>query len=216
MNRHSESVISAVTKLRGMKSLGIKCGPPASTRAMANSADSGEKTARFESVVLPHLDAAYNLARWMTRNKDDGEDVAQEAVLRAFRFFDTFRGEDGRVWLLTIVRNTYLTWIRRQIPRQSVDEFDERLHSDIETALTPESEALRQATAAQVQRAIEALPSEYREVIIMRELEQMSYKEIATITQAPLGTVMSRLSRGRSILRQLIAGERRAEVRQHG
>ena len=183
---------------------------------MGNSADSEEKMARFETVVLPHLDAAFNLARWMTRNKDDGEDVAQEAMLRAFRFIDTFRGEDGRVWLLTIVRNTYLTWIRRQVPRQSVDEFDERLHSDIETALTPESEALCQATAAQVRRAIEALPSEYREVIIMRELEQMSYKEIATITQAPLGTVMSRISRGRSILRQLIAGERRAEVRHHG
>lgn len=183
---------------------------------MGNSADSAEKIARFERLVLPHLDAAYNLARWMTRNKDDGEDVAQEAILRAFRFFDTFRGEDGRVWLLTIVRNTYLTWIRRQVPRQSVDEFDERLHSDIETALTPESEALRQATTAQVRQAIEALPSEYREVIIMRELEQMSYKEIATITQAPLGTVMSRISRGRSILRQLIAGERRAEVRHHG
>lgn len=183
---------------------------------MGNSADSGEKIARFEAVVLPHLDAAHNLARWMTRNKDDGEDVAQEAVLRAFRFFDTFRGEDGRVWLLTIVRNTYLTWIRRQVPRQTVDEFDERLHSDIETALTPESEALRQATTTQVRRAIEALPTEYREVIILRELEQMSYKEIATVTQTPLGTVMSRLSRGRSILRQLIAGQQRAEVRQHG
>lgn len=183
---------------------------------MGNSADSGEKIARFEAVVLPHLNAAYNLARWMTRNNDDAEDVAQEAMLRAFRFFDTFRGEDGRVWLLTIVRNTYLTWIRRQLPRNTVDEFDERLHTDIETSLTPESEFLRQATSDQVRRAIETLPAEYREVILMRELEQMSYKEIAAVTQSPLGTVMSRLSRGRSMLRQLIAGERRAEVRQHG
>lgn len=183
---------------------------------MGNSADSAEKIARFEAMVLPHLNAAYNLARWMTRNNNDAEDVSQEAVLRAFRFFDTFRGEDGRVWLLTIVRNTYLTWIRRQVPRQNVDEFDERLHTDIETALTPESEFLRHATADQVRRAIESLPAEYREVILMRELEQMAYKEIAAVTQTPLGTVMSRLSRGRSMLRQLIAGERRAEVRHHG
>lgn len=183
---------------------------------MGNSADSAEKIARFEAMVLPHLNAAYNLARWMTRNNSDAEDVAQEAVLRAFRFLDTFRGDDGRVWLMTIVRNTYLTWIRRQVPRQNVDEYDERLHTDIETALTPESEFLRQATADQVRRAIECLPAEHREVILMRELEQMSYKEIAAVTQTPLGTVMSRLSRGRSMLRQLIAGERRAEVRHHG
>jgi len=118
---------------------------------------------------------------------------------------------------LTIVRNTYLTWVRRQLPQQSSAEFDERLHTDIESALTPESEYLRQATAEQVRRAIENLPSEFREVILMRELEQLSYKEIAAITRSPLGTVMSRISRGRSILRQLIAGERRRmEVKHHG
>ncbi|HVH85156.1 MAG TPA: sigma-70 family RNA polymerase sigma factor [Terriglobales bacterium] len=183
---------------------------------MEGSADTREKLARFEAVVLPHLDAAYNLARWMTRNASDGEDVAQEAMLRAFRFFDGFRGEDGRVWLMTIVRNTYLTWIRRQMPQQNSAEFDERVHTDIEAALTPESQLLRQATAEQVRRGIEHLPAEYREVILMRELEQMSYKEIAAITQSPLGTVMSRLSRGRSMLRQLIASERRAEVKHHG
>lgn len=183
---------------------------------MEGSPDTREKLARFEAVVLPHLDAAYNLARWMTRNASDGEDVAQEAMLRAFRFFDGFRGEDGRVWLMTIVRNTYLTWIRRQMPQQNSAEFDERVHTDIEAALTPESQLLRQATAEQVRRGIEHLPAEYREVILMRELEQMSYKEIAAITQSPLGTVMSRLSRGRSLLRQLIASERRAEVKHHG
>jgi RNA polymerase sigma-70 factor (ECF subfamily) len=182
---------------------------------MQNSADSAEKIARFEALALPHLDAAYNLARWMTRNTSDAEDVAQEAMLRAFRFFDGFRGEDARVWLLTIVRNTYLTWIRRQLPQQNSAEFDERLHTDIETALTPESEFLRQATSEQVRRAIEQLPAEFREVILMRELEQMSYKEIAAVTQTPLGTVMSRLSRGRSVLRQLIAGQRRAEAKHH-
>ena len=182
---------------------------------MQTSAEAAEKIARFEALALPHLNAAYNLARWMTRNANDGEDVAQEALLRAFRFFDSFRGNDARVWLLTIVRNTYLTWVRRQMPQQNLAEFDERLHTDIETALTPESEFLRQATSDQVRRAIEQLPAEFREVILMRELEQMSYKEIAAVTQSPLGTVMSRLSRGRSVLRQLIAGQRRAEAKHH-
>ena len=184
---------------------------------MDSSADSGEKIRRFEAVVLPHLDSAYNLARWMTRNTSDAEDVAQEAMMRAFRFFDTFRGEDARVWLLTIVRNTYLTWVRRQMPQQNSAEFDERLHTDIESALTPESEFLRQATSEQVRRAIENLPAEFREVILMRELEQLSYKEIAAVTRSPLGTVMSRISRGRSMLRQLISGEkRRMEVKHNG
>ena len=182
---------------------------------MASSAQSQDQISRFETLVIPHLDAAYNLARWMTRNTSDAEDIAQEAMLRAFRFFDTFRGEDARVWLLTIVRNTYLTWIRRHAPQQNSAEFDERLHTDIETALTPESEFIRQATSEQVRRAIEQLPTEFREVILLRELEEMSYKEIAAVTQTPLGTVMSRLSRGRSALRQLIAAERRAEVTHH-
>ena len=182
---------------------------------MRTPSESQEKIARFERLVLPHLDAAYNLARWMTRNTSDAEDVAQEAMLRAFRFFDTFRGEDGRVWLLTIVRNTYLTWIRRQMPQQSAAEFDERLHTDIEASLTPELVVLRQATAEQVRRAIELLPPEFREVILMRELEQLSYKEIAAVTQTPLGTVMSRLSRGRSMLRRLIGRQPNMEVKQH-
>ena len=165
--------------------------------------------------MLPHLDAAYNLARWMARNRSDGEDVAQEAMLRAFRFFDTFRGEDARVWLLTIVRNTYLTWVRRELPRQSSDEFDEQFHTDLEISVTPELEAVRQATAEQVRHAIESLPAEYREVILMREIEQLSYKEIAAITKSPLGTVMSRLSRARSMLRHLIGKEKREEVMKH-
>jgi RNA polymerase sigma factor (sigma-70 family) len=184
---------------------------------MESTANSREKIARFEALVLPHLDSAYNLARWMTRSSSDAEDIAQEAMMRAFRFFDTFHGEDARVWLLTIVRNTYLTWVRRQLPQQNSAEFDERLHTDIESALTPESEFLRQATVEHVRRAIENLPAEFREVILMREVEQLSYKQIAAVTQSPLGTVMSRISRGRSMLRQLIAGERRhAEVKHHG
>src|SRR5205085_11482139 len=99
---------------------------------MESPADSREKIARFEALVLPHLDSAFNLARWMTRNTTDAEDVAQESMMRAFRFFDTFRGDDARVWLLTIVPNTYLTWVRPQLPQQNSAEFDERLHTDIE------------------------------------------------------------------------------------
>ena len=175
--------------------------------------DEQAKLARFDAVVMPHLDAAYNLARWMTRNTTDAEDVAQEAMLRAFRFFNTFQGEDGRVWLLTIVRNTYLTWLRRQIPQQNAAEFDEAVHTDIEAALTPESEVLRRAGEQQIRKAIAQLPPEYREVILMRELEQMSYKEIAAVTQSPLGTIMSRLSRGRNLLRRLVGGECGTEVK---
>jgi RNA polymerase sigma-70 factor (ECF subfamily) len=181
-----------------------------------NASDDTDRVARFELVVLPHLSAAYNLARWMTRNASDAEDIAQEAMLRAFRFFDSFRGEDARVWLLTIVRNTCLTWMRRGIPQQNAAEFDERIHTDLETSVTPESAFLREATTEQVRRSIEQLQPEYREVILMRELEQLSYKEIATITQAPLGTVMSRLSRGRSMLRHLIRSQRASEVKHHG
>lgn len=179
-------------------------------------ASSDETRERFEALVMPHLDAAYNVARWMTRNASDAEDIAQEALLRAFRFFDTFRGEDGRVWLLTIVRNTYLTWIRRKAPQQNSAEFDERIHTDLEAAITPERSALQQATSEDVRRAIEQLPLEFREVILMREIEELSYKEIAAITQAPLGTVMSRLSRGRSMLRHLIVKERGLEARHRG
>jgi RNA polymerase sigma-70 factor (ECF subfamily) len=182
---------------------------------MGTSADAGEEMRRFEAVILPHFDAAYNLARWMTRNTSDAEDITQEAMLRAFRFFATFRGENGRVWLLSIVRNTCLTWIRRHLPQQNSAEFDERLHTDLQASLTPESEYLRQATGEQVRRAIEHLPPEFREVVLMRELEQLSYKEIATVTQSPLGTVMSRISRARNMLRRLIDAERRAEAKQH-
>lgn len=182
---------------------------------MERSAEFREKITRFEALVLPHLDAAYNLARWMARNSSDAEDVAQEAMLRAFRFFDTFRGDDARVWLLTIVRNTYLTWIRREVPRQNSAEFDEGMHTDLESSVTPEFEVLRQATAEHVRRAIESLPPEYREVVLMREIEQLSYKEIAAVTKSPLGTVMSRLSRARSMLRHLIGKEKRGEVVKH-
>jgi RNA polymerase sigma-70 factor (ECF subfamily) len=115
-----------------------------------NAPDDTDRVARFEALVMPHLNAAYNLARWMTRNSSDAEDISQEAMLRAFRFFDSFRGDDARVWLLTIVRNTCLTWMRRGIPQHNASEFDERIHTDLETSVTPESAFLRDATTEQV------------------------------------------------------------------
>lgn len=181
---------------------------------MSSSVQAQDRVERFEALVMPHVDSAYNLARWMTRNASDAEDIAQEALLRAFRFFETFRGDDARVWVLTIVRNTYFTWIRRQMPLQNSAEFDEGIHTDVEEAVTPESALLKQSRSEEVRHAIAELPPEYREVILMRELEQLSYKEIAAITRSPLGTVMSRISRARSLLRNRMRSQA-AEVQQH-
>lgn len=164
------------------------------------------KRARFESTIVPHLDAGYNLARWLTRNDLDAQDVVQEAFLRAFTSLDGFRGGDGRPWLLAIVRNTYLTWLRRHQIHASESEFNEAIHSGDRTADNPEHLLIRKADCRQVTEALAALPAEYREVVVLRELEELSYKEIAHITGAPIGTVMSRLSRGRECLRRLIAG----------
>ncbi len=159
------------------------------------------KRDRFEEIVLPHLNAAYNLARWLARNEHDAQDVVQESYLRALRSFDTFQpGRDARVWLLKIVRNTCYTWLRQNQPKEIFTEFQEnspdagRTHSDPETAL------IDQANSEVIHQAIDAISVEYREVLILRELEELSYKEIAQITNVPLGTVMSRLSRGRKEL----------------
>jgi RNA polymerase sigma-70 factor, ECF subfamily len=181
---------------------------------MENSAPGG-KIARFEALALPHLNAAYNLARWMMQSTSDAEEIAQEAILRAFHSFDTFCGTNGRVWLMTIVRNTYLTWIRRHPRRQDSAEFDEYLSGEIETSLTADSECLHQATGEQMRHAIENLPPEYREVILLRGLAQMTNKDIAAVTQAPLETVLSRITRGRSMLRKLIEVERRTKIKEY-
>ena len=161
-----------------------------------------EKTqqVRFEQIVLPHLDAAYNLARWLTRNDQDAEDVVQEACLRAFRFFAGFYGGDSRAWLLTIVRNTCYSWLRHNRAHELTTPFDEAIH-DVECeGLNPEALLLHQADQQQLRQALEALPVESREVIVLRELEGLSYKEIGAIADIPLGTVMSRLARGRKRL----------------
>jgi RNA polymerase sigma-70 factor (ECF subfamily) len=154
----------------------------------------------FEQTVLPHLNAAYNLARWLTRNDQDAEDVVQEAYLRAWRFFGSFYGGESRPWLLTIVRRTCYTWLQHNRAHEGVTEFDDERHSVASEEANPEMLLLHRVDAQELRHALEALPMEFREVIILRELEDCSYKEIAAITGVPLGTVMSRLARARQRL----------------
>jgi len=158
----------------------------------------------FEQAVLPHLDAAYNLARWLTRNDQDAQDAVQEACLRALRFFPTFRGGDARAWLMKIVRNACYTWLRANRPLQEAAEFDERLILPDPCAPNPEEVLLQDDGGTLVRKALEKLPPNFREVLILRELEEMSYREIADITGMPAGTVMSSLSRARRHLRQAL------------
>ena len=159
----------------------------------------------FEQAVLPHLDAAYNLARWLMRNEQDAQDVAQEACLRAFRFFPGFRGGDARAWLMKIVRNTCYTWLHANRPLQDTTEFDENLFPPDSHTPNPEEVVLQNDSGTLVRKALEKLSPNFREVLILRELEGMSYREIADITGMPVGTVMSSLSRARGRLRQVLA-----------
>jgi len=160
---------------------------------------------RFEEVVLPHLNAAYNLARWLTRNEHDAEDVVQEAYVRALRFFGGFHGGDGRAWLLTIVRNTCYDWFRRNRPEEVPVSFDEDLHSAVDLSETPEDLLMKQADQLRLRQALETLPLVWREVLILRELEGLSYKEIADVAGIKMGTVMSRLARARARLQQQLS-----------
>ena len=159
---------------------------------------------RFEQVVLPHLDAAFNLARWLLRNRADAEDVAQEAMLRAFRFFDQFRGGDARGWLLQIVRNSCYSWLDKHRPEELMSEFNEEMHHT--SAADPERLAVQSGERAYLMQALESLPPRSREVLVLRELEGCSYKEIAEITGVPMGTVMSTLSRSRERLHKVLTG----------
>src|SRR6201988_4178217 len=154
--------------------------------------------ANFEETVLPHLDAAYNLARWLTRNQQDAEDLVQEAYLRALRFFAGFRGGSGRSWLLQIVRNTCYNWLQANRPIQDAHEFDENVVLADSRAPNPEEICLQNDSCIRLRKALEELPFNFREVLVMRELEGLSYKEISAVTGAPPGTVMSRLARGRA------------------
>ncbi len=164
------------------------------------------KLALFEETIVPHLDAAYNLARWLARNDHDAEDIVQAASLRALRYFDGFKGGDGKAWLLAVVRNTWVTWNRRQKGPAAMVAFDERTHGRDNLQVDAESKVLQQAKLGSMHDCLETLASEYREVLVLRELEEMSYKDIAEVVSVPIGTVMSRLSRARSRLADCVTG----------
>ena len=165
---------------------------------------------RFEAVVLPHLDAAYTLARYLTRNDHDAQDVVQDASLRALRYFRGFRGAgsgEGRAWLLAIVRNTAHTWRQRHRGDTLTAEFDEERHSEAVAHEHPEAAAEARSEHAALRRAIDELAPDFREVIVLRELEGLSYKEISDVAGVPVGTVMSRLSRARRRLEEALCAE---------
>jgi RNA polymerase sigma-70 factor (ECF subfamily) len=163
------------------------------------------ETTRFEAIVIPHLDAAYNLARWLTGNENDARDMAQEASLRAFKFFHGFRGGDARAWLLTIVRNTVYTWLERQRKSERVFGDDDKLETLEDVTVNPAHLLERSANIELVRGAIAQLAPEFREAIVLREIEGFSYKEIADITNVRIGTVMSRLARGRRELQRILS-----------
>jgi RNA polymerase sigma-70 factor (ECF subfamily) len=169
------------------------------------------KDRRFEEAVLPHLDAAYNLARWLMRNETEAQDAVQDACLRALRFVGGLRDEDGRRWLLKIVRNCCYSRLQKTELHQHETEFDDGLHSPEPQQFDPEVLLANLRDGAALRQAIEALPPEFREVIVMRELEGLSYKAIAEIIEAPIGTVMSRLARARRRMQCSLASLRTGE-----
>jgi RNA polymerase sigma factor (sigma-70 family) len=184
--------------------------------AMQTAGDSGVSDAasgvRFEQLVMPHLDAAYNLARWLVRNAQDAEDCVQESYLRAFRFFGGYHGGDARAWLLKIVRNTSYTFLEKRRPGDLAEEFDEKIHvPEQEAVLDAEAALLQSAETRMLHDALGELPVNFREALVLRELEGMSYKEIAEIMDVPIGTVMSSLARGRAKLREILLQARGKE-----
>ena len=155
---------------------------------------------RFDETILPHLNAAYNYARWLTRNDAEAEDVVQDACVRAMRFFDSFRGDDARSWLMAIVRNTWYTRVARHAPVTELNPMATPAHEPVDDALDPEALLLQQDAVERVRDGLDQLPVDFREVIVLREIEGLSYKEIAAVINAPIGTVMSRLARARERL----------------
>jgi RNA polymerase sigma-70 factor (ECF subfamily) len=164
--------------------------------------DERERLELYEQKVVPHLDAAYNLARWLAGNDHDAQDVAQEASLRAFRFFGGFRGENARAWFLSIVRNTFYTWLRKNRPAENIVEIDHETLGIEDGSMGAESAHPPFADAEAVRGAIAELPVEFREIVVLREMEGFSYKEIAELSEVPIGTVMSRLARARKLLQK--------------
>ncbi len=160
--------------------------------------DQNELTA-FDAAVLPHLNSAYNLARWLTRDDQDAQDVVQEACLRAFKYWKSFSGRDCLSWLLAIVRNTYYSWLRQRSAQPALTE-DGEIDDVDDVAPNPESVLLQNADRQLLKAALEDLPAEFREAVVLREMEGLSYKEIADIASVPIGTIMSRLARARKRL----------------
>jgi RNA polymerase sigma factor (sigma-70 family) len=162
------------------------------------------KVVRFEEIALPHLAAAYNLARWLVHNEHDAEDLVQEAFLRAFKSFSGYHGGDSRSWLLTIVRNTCYTWLQKNRRFRLADPIEDKLDEVGLDLADPEMLLLQRVDSQMVREALQELPVEFREVVVMREMEGLSYKEISNVVDLPLGTVMSRLARGRKRLHALL------------
>jgi RNA polymerase sigma-70 factor (ECF subfamily) len=164
-----------------------------------------DRRRRFELEVLPHLDAAYRFARWLAHSPNDADDLVQEAILRAFRGFDALRGSDVKAWLLTIVRNCHLTAVKQHLRRNLVPLPEEHDVKDgaamIAATADPESTAIRRDEAQTLDRLLSAMPQEQREILVLREIEEMGYREIAKVVDVPIGTVMSRLARARAALR---------------
>jgi RNA polymerase sigma factor (sigma-70 family) len=172
------------------------------SRNLSLAISPGAASLSFEEAVLPHMDAAYKLALWLTKNEQDAQDVVQEAYLRALKFFSGFHGSDSRPWLLTIVRNTCYTWLKRNRPSEA--ELDEAVHLEATDTPDPEKILVLNSEKRAVREALETLPLEFREVLIMRELEELSYREIAATAAIPVGTVMSRLARARKKLQAVM------------
>ena len=165
-----------------------------------------DKLAQFEQRIIPHMDAAYNLARWLSSNESDAQDVVQEAYLRAFKFFGGFRGENSRAWLLRIVRNAFYDWLKKNRGEEKSERFDEELHDAVDETQSPDARLLENADHELLHKAIASLPVEFREILVLRELEGFSYKEISEVANIPPGTVMSRLARARERLRMQLLG----------
>ena len=205
MTRHSQPNRLGADQSRSNKPFGhfSDCGNKNAGGAVL-TLGAKDKLERFEQAILPHLDAAYNLARWLTRNEQDAQDMVQEASLRAFKFFDGFRGGDARAWLLTTVRNTCYTWLEQNRRGQAMTPFDEEIHTPDEDASNPSSLAVKGDDIEMLKESLGQLPDEFREIIVLRDLEELSYKQIADVANIPLGTVMSRLARARARLKRIL------------
>jgi RNA polymerase sigma factor (sigma-70 family) len=201
----------SIPAYRGNNVAGIKTHPRRyKVRGTGERVAEDGKTKNFEAQMLPHLNAAWNLARWLTRSDHDAHDVVQEAFLRAYRFYEGFRGVQSRSWLLAIVRNTAYSWMEAN--RGAVPLDENGAHDPVEPD-NPESLAVRGDERRRVNAALARLPAEYREVLVLREMEEMSYREIALVAAIPIGTVMSRLARGRKLLSGYLAGSEKEKMK---